>query len=65
MQTHGLTHFFLNLMIKLSTFNKLRNINKYTKLSKDFGELNDKLAIEHFDGIHIHTFDIYNVFFKF
>jgi len=52
-------------MIKLSTFNKLRNINKYTKLSKDFGELNDKLAIEHFDGIHIHTFDIYNVFFKF
>jgi len=47
--------FFLNLMIKLLMFNKLGNFNKFTKLSKDFGELNDKLIIQHFHHIHIRT----------
>jgi len=47
-----------NLMIKFSTFNKLINFNKFTKLRKDFGsryfeELDDKLIIQHFHHIHI------------
>jgi len=36
-------------------FNKLRNFNKFMKLSKDFGELNDKLIIQYFHHIHIRT----------
>jgi len=46
-------------------FNKLKNFNKLTKLSKDFGELNDKLIIQHFHHIHICTFDMYDKLFKF
>ena len=42
-------------MIKLSMFNKLGNFNKFNKLSKDFGPLNDKLIIQHFHHIHICT----------
>ena len=42
-------------MIKLSMFKKLGNFNKFTKLSKDFGELDDKLIIQHFHHIHIRT----------
>ena len=36
-------------------FNKLGKFNKLTKLSKDFGKLNDKLIIHHFHHIHIGT----------
>jgi len=36
-------------------FNKLGNFNKFTKLSKDFGELNDKFIIQHFHHIHLCT----------
>jgi len=36
-------------------FKKLENFKKFTKLSKDFGELDDKLIIQHFYYIHIHT----------
>jgi len=32
----------------------LGNFKKFTKLSKDFGELDDKLIIQHFHHIHIH-----------
>jgi len=42
-------------MIKLSMFIKLRNFNKFTKLSKDFRKLNDKLIIQHLHHIHIRT----------
>jgi len=35
--------------------NKLENFNKFTKLSKDFRELDDKLIIQHFYHIHIRT----------
>jgi len=52
-------------MIKLSMLIKLGNFNKFTKLSKDFGELNNKLIIQHFYHIHIRTFDIQDVFLKF
>ena len=48
-------------MIKLSMFKKLGNFNKFTKLSKDFGELNDKLII-HYHHIYIWYFDIHDVF---
>jgi len=41
-------------MIKLSMFKKLGNCKMFTKLSKDFGELDDKLIIQHFHHIHIH-----------
>jgi len=54
--------FLLNLMIRLSMFNKLENFKKFTKLGKDFGELDDKLIIQYFHHIHICTL---NVFFKF
>jgi len=40
-------------MIKLSMFKILGNFNKFIKLSKDFGELDDKLIIQHFHHIHI------------
>jgi len=40
-------------MIKLSMFNKMENFNKFTKLNKDFGKLDDKLIIQHFHHIHI------------
>jgi len=46
--------FFLILMIKLSML-KLKNFKKFTKLSKDFGKLDDKLIIQHFHHIHIYT----------
>jgi len=36
-------------------FNKLENFNNFTKFSKDFGELNDKLIFQHFNHIHIRT----------
>jgi len=36
-------------------FNKLGNFNKFIKLSKDFGMLDDKLIIQHFHHIHIRT----------
>ena len=35
-------------------FKKLGNCKMFTKLSKDFGELDDKLIIQHFHHIHIH-----------
>jgi len=34
-------------------FNKLRNLNNFTNLSKDFGKLDDKLIIQYFHYIHI------------
>ena len=40
-------------MTKFSMFNKLENFNKFTKLSKNFGELDDKLIIQHFHHIDI------------
>jgi len=42
-------------MIKLLMFNKLGIFNKFTKVSKDFGELNDKLKIQHVHHIHVRT----------
>ena len=48
------------LMIKLSMFNKLKNFNKFTKLSKNFGELDDKLIIQHFHYIHTLTYTMYS-----
>jgi len=42
-------------MIKLSIFDKLGKFNKSTKLSKDFGVLNDRLIIQYFHRIHIRT----------
>ena len=36
-------------------FNKLGIFNKFTKVSKDFGELNDKLKIQHVHHIHVRT----------
>jgi len=42
-------------MIKLLMFKKLGNFKKFTKLSKDFWELDDKLIIKHFHHIHICT----------
>jgi len=43
------------------------DFKKFTKLSEDFGELDNKLIIQHFHHIHIHTmtYTIYSVFFKF
>jgi len=35
--------------------NKVGNFNKLTKLSKDFGELNNKFIIQHSHHIHIRT----------
>jgi len=39
---------------------KLENFQKFTKLSKDFGELNDKLIIQHFYHIRILTYTMYS-----
>jgi len=50
-------------MIKLSMFNKLGNINKFTKLSKDFGELDNKLIIQHFYHIQIRNLT-YTMYFS-
>ena len=50
-------------MIKLSKFNKLGNFNKFTKLSKNFGELNDKLIIQYFHHIYIRTLT-YTMYFS-
>jgi len=36
-------------------FNKLENLNKSTKLNKDFEELYHKLIIQYFHHIHIRT----------
>jgi len=36
-------------------FNKLGNFNKFKKLSKNFGKLDDKLTIQRFHHIHILT----------
>jgi len=33
----------------------LENFKKFTQLSKEFGELDNKLIIQHFYHIHIHT----------
>jgi len=33
-----------------------KTFNKFIKLRKDFGKLNDKLIIQHVDHIHIRTF---------
>jgi len=33
----------------------LRNFKKFTKLNKDFWKLDDKLIIQHFHHIYIHT----------
>jgi len=33
----------------------LGNFKKFTKLSKDFGKLDDKLIIQHFHHIHTMT----------
>jgi len=53
-------------MIKLSMLKKLRNFKKFTTLSKDFGELDDKLIIQHFHHIHIRTitYTIYSLNFS-
>jgi len=43
-------------------FKKLEKFKKFTKLSKDFGELDDKLIIQHFHHIHIRilTYTMYS-----
>jgi len=45
--------FLILIMIKCLMFNKLRNLNNFTNLSKDFGKLDDKLIIQYFHYIHI------------
>jgi len=52
-----------NLMIKLLMFNKLKNFNKLTKLSKDVGKFDDKLIIQHVHHIHICTLT-YTMYFS-
>jgi len=44
----------------------LENFKKFTKLSKDFRELDDKLIIQHFHHIHIHTmtYTMYSLNFR-
>ena len=36
-------------------FKRLKNFNKFIKLSKDLGKLDEKLIIQHFHHIHIRT----------
>jgi len=50
-------------MIKLSMFDQSGNFNKFTKLRKDFGELDDKSIIQHFHHIHIYTLT-YTMYFS-
>ena len=40
------------------------NFKKFTKLSKDFGELDDKLIIQHFHYIHTMTYTMYSLNFS-
>ena len=40
------------------------NFKKFTNLSKDFGELDDKLIIQHFRHIHTMTYTIYSLHFS-
>ena len=47
--------YFLIFMIKLSIFKNSETLRSSQKLSKDFGELDDKLIIQHFHHIHLHT----------
>jgi len=42
----------------------LKNFKKFTKLSKDFGKLDDKLIIQHFHDIHIMTYTMYSLYFS-
>jgi len=42
----------------------LEYFKKFTKLSKDFGELDDKLIIQHFDHIHTMTYTMYSLNFS-
>jgi len=42
----------------------LGNFKKFTKLSKDFGELYDKLIIQHFHDIHTMTYTMYSLNFS-
>jgi len=37
-------------------FKKLKFFKKFTKLNKDFGELDNKLIIQHYNHIYIRTF---------
>jgi len=46
-------------MIKLSMFKNCETFKKFTKLSKDFEELDDKLIIQHFHHIHTMTYTMY------
>jgi len=39
----------------------LRNFKKFTKLSKDFGELDDKLIIQNFHHIYTMTYTMYSL----
>jgi len=49
-------------MIKFSMFKNWETLRSLHNQVKDFGELDDKLIIQHF---HYSYYDIYNVFFKF
>jgi len=40
------------------------NLKKFTKFSKDFGELDDKLIIQHFHHIHTMTSTMYSLNFN-
>jgi len=42
----------------------LGNFKKFTKLSKDFGRLDDKLIIQHFHHIHTMTYTMYSLNFS-
>ena len=55
--------FFKSYDKKLLITNKLGNFNKFTKLSKNFGELNNKLIIQHYHDIHIRTLT-YTMYFQ-
>jgi len=60
LRARGLVHFFFKKFYdKTLNVQNLRNFKKFTKLSKDFGELDDKLIIQHFHYIHIMTYIMY------
>jgi len=42
----------------------LGNFKKFTKLSKDFGELDDKVIIQHFHHIPTMTYTMYSLNFS-